>query len=512
MICLGITVPAVSGRAAEATDNLDRAAATADVVSQPTVRHDWTGAVIPNLIEDPKPHPTQSPTPRPIARTASAWPSAGYSRPTPTTTEAGGPPQAHHDWSGGVIQASAEDVTPQPPSASTRPFARPASAWPTGGYYHQATHAYSPSRRNDVRVAQQPDMDLNPPPVVPPSTPMTPTSPMKSATPMTPASPPMTTQTGPIEEATPPMAGGCASGTCGCNSPGYWMCDDELFMPGRWFGGAEYLFVRPHQQTDEAFETSPIGGSGADVQTTNFDAPYRSGLKAFLGWRTDCDRAWRFTYTYIFDDTERSATVPAGSVINSPLGASLAEGDAIIATQHVLLNTWDIENIRKLALPEAFCNSCAGWDLGWSWGVRIIDFDEKVRNDVSGPDAAVFTQESSFVGAGPRFGFEMHRQFGCSAMSGFLGADAGLLLGGLKTSGSDTPAGLSSAEVVPNFDIRIGVCWQPRPEMAITTGWMFETFGDMINLNGTASVAAVPTPQRSSLSYDGLFVRGEFRF
>jgi hypothetical protein len=178
----------------------------------------------------------------------------------------------------------------------------------------------------------------------------------------------------------------------------------------------------------------------------------------------------------------------------------------------MLLNLWDIENVRKLALPEALCNSCAGWDLGWSWGVRIIDFDEKVRNDVSGPDAGVFTQESSFVGAGPRFGFEVHRQLGCSAMSGFLGTDAGLLLGGLKTTGSDTPAGLASAEVVPNFDIRIGVCWQPRPEIAITTGWMFETFGNAINLNGSSSVAAVPTPQRSSLSYDGLFVRGEFRF
>ena len=32
------------------------------------------------------------------------------------------------------------------------------------------------------------------------------------------------------------------------------------------------------------------------------------------------------------------------------------------------------------------------------------------------------------------------------------------------------------------------------------------------NLNGAASVAAVPTPQTGNLSYDGLFVRGEFRF
>ncbi len=317
----------------------------------------------------------------------------------------------------------------------------------------------------------------------------------------------------------PAMTGGCASGGCGsggeggcCNSPGYWNCDDELFMPGRWFGGAEYLFVRPHQQTDEAFETAPIGGSGSEVQTTNFDPQYNSSFKTFLGWNTDCNHAWRFTYTYIFNDAQQSAAVAAGSVINSPLGASLAEGDSIAATQHVLMNFWDIESVHKLAMPEALCNSCSGWDLSWSWGVRIVDLDDKVRNDVSGPDAGVFTQESNFVGAGPRFGFETRRQLGCSAMYAFLGADAGLLLGGLKTTGSDTANGLDSAEIVPNFDIRIGVCWQPRPEMSITTGWMFETFGNAVNLNGAASVAAVPAPERSDLSYDGLFVRGEFHF
>jgi hypothetical protein len=329
---------------------------------------------------------------------------------------------------------------------------------------------------------------------------------------MSPAAP-MTPDTGPAQGVAPPMeSGGCSSGSCNCGSPGYWMCDDQLFMPDRWFGGAEYLLLRPHQQTDEAFETSPIGGSGAAVQTVNFESPYRSAVKTFLGWQSDCDHAWRFSYTYVFDDTQKSAAVPAGSVINSPLGASLSEGDSIVATQHLLLNLWDIENVRKLTMPDTICNGCQGWDLRWSWGVRIIDLDEKIKNEVTGPDAGVFTQESSFVGAGPRFGFEMHRQLGCSGMSGFLAANAALLLGGLSTTGSDTPAGLASAEIVPNFDIRVGLCWQPRPEMAITTGWMFETFGNAINLNGAASVAAVPTPQTGNLSYDGLFVRGEFRF
>ncbi len=86
------------------------------------------------------------------------------------------------------------------------------------------------------------------------------------------------------------------------------------------------------------------------------------------------------------------------------------------------------------------------------------------------------------------------------------------MLGGQNTVGSNTPSGFSSAQIVPDFDLRVGVCWQPRPDIAISTGWMFETFGDAIMLNQDASLATLSRPQASSLSYDGLFVRGEFHF
>jgi hypothetical protein len=94
----------------------------------------------------------------------------------------------------------------------------------------------------------------------------------------------------------------------------------------------------------------------------------------------------------------------------------------------------------------------------------------------------------------------------------FVGADAGLLLGGQHTLGSDTPSGFNSEQIVPDFDLRLGVCWQPRPDIAISTGWVFETFGDAVMLNQDATLATVSRPQASSLSYDGLFVRGEFHF
>jgi hypothetical protein len=311
----------------------------------------------------------------------------------------------------------------------------------------------------------------------------------------------------------PPMGSGEFVGPMrSCDTPGYCIPDYEFPMMGKWIGGAEFLLVRPHFTRDSAFETTPNGGGAADTQNVNFNSPYNAALRAFLGWQINCDQSLRFTYTYIFDDTSRSADVPDGSVITSPLGASLNPGDTINATQHLLLQTWDIDNVRKLELPGMGCETCSSWEANWSWGVRIIDLEETVINDITGPDAATLTQKSTFVGAGPRIGFELRRQLCQTLLLGFVGADAGLLLGGQNTVGSNTPSGFDSAQIVPNFDLRVGVCWQPRPEIAISTGWMFETFGDAILLNQDASLAALSRPQASSLSYDGLFLRGEFHF
>jgi hypothetical protein len=311
----------------------------------------------------------------------------------------------------------------------------------------------------------------------------------------------------------PQMSSGEMVGpTCGCNTPGYWIPEYEFPMMGKWIGGAEFLLVRPHVTRDSAFETTPNGGGGAETQNVNFNAPYEAALRAFIGWQINCDQSLRFTYTYIFDDKSRSADVPDGSVITSPIGASLNPGDSIKATQHLRLQTWDIDNVRKLELPGMGCDTCSAWEANWSWGVRIIDVEDTILNDVTGPDAETLTQKSSFVGAGPRIGFELRRQLGQTRMLGFVGADAGLLLGGQNTVGSNTPTGFNSAQIVPDFDLRVGVCWQPRPDIAISTGWMFETFGDAIMLNQDASLATLSRPQASSLSYDGLFIRGEFHF
>jgi hypothetical protein len=287
---------------------------------------------------------------------------------------------------------------------------------------------------------------------------------------------------------------------------------DRLIHSRQWFGGAEYMFLRMHEPGNSAYEISPNGGTGAAVENVNYDPPYSSSFRVFLGYDIGCNEKLRFSYWHITNEANESASTPDGAVILSPLGADLGPGDSIAAINHVLLNIWDIEDVRSLGLANCGCGECHDWDVNWSWGARILDLSDTVTNVVTGPDAGVFNQQSTFVGAGPRMGLEVRRQLGCSATSVFIGVDAALLLGEQRTTGSDTASGLHAVQTVPDFDFRAGLSWQPTCHFTFTGGWIFETFGDGTSLNQSAGLALVQPPQANNLSYDGLFLRGEFRY
>ena len=283
-----------------------------------------------------------------------------------------------------------------------------------------------------------------------------------------------------------------------------------------WFGGADYYLIRPHQTYDSAFEIAPNGATGPSVQNVNFNPSFASAVRVFAGYETSCDEALRFSYTYMFNDTLRSASVPDGSSILSPLGATLFPGDSIVATEHLLLNAWDLEDVKKLNLPWCNCNGgcsdCPRWDVRWSWGVRLVQIDESILNEAFGPDAGIFTQKSTFVGVGPRLGIDVHRQIGHSRVSAYVAADAALLVGEQDTTGTNTPTGTKGVQALPNFDVQLGLSWKPTCHLNITTGYLFETFGDATQLSEAANLALVAPPQASTLSYDGFFFRGEFSY
>jgi hypothetical protein len=282
--------------------------------------------------------------------------------------------------------------------------------------------------------------------------------------------------------------------------------------PIAWFGGADYLLIRPHQTYDSAYEISPNGATGPAVQNVNFNPSFGNAVRVFAGFDTACDESLRFSYTYMFNDTVRSAAVPTGASVLSPLGATLFPGDSIVATEHLLVNLWDIEDVRKLNFAWCNCKNCPCWDVSWSWGVRMAQIEEPILNSASGPDAGEFDQKSTFVGAGPRLGIDVRRQLGQTSLSAYVAGDAALLIGEQRTTGTSTPSGSGGVQAVPNFDVQLGLSWQPTCHINVTSGYLFELFGDATQLSEASGLALLAPPQASSLSYDGFFFRGQFSY
>lgn len=317
------------------------------------------------------------------------------------------------------------------------------------------------------------------------------------------------------------VVGGQPAGECAAiGAPAEGSCQPELPMDGccncragTWFGGSDYYLIRPHQTYDTAFQLIPNGASGVDVSNVNFNPTFASEMRVFAGYQTSCDESFRFSYTYMFNDTDHYGPVPNGASILTPLGAELFPGDSVIADQHILLNAWDFEDVRKLNLPWCACrNCCPMWDVSWSWGARILQIDESVVDAVSGPDAGPFNQKSSFIGAGPRLGLDVHRHLGQSRFSAYFATDAALLVGEQRTYGPTTPSGSKGIQAVPNFDLQIGLAWDPNCHLSFTGGYLFEFFGDATAMSDSPGLALLAPPTASNLSYDGLFVRGEFKF
>ena len=306
-------------------------------------------------------------------------------------------------------------------------------------------------------------------------------------------------------EAGGPIDASGACSTCGVDG----CCLDQSCS---WFGGADYLLIRPHQTYDSAFQISPNGASGPEVTNVNFNPSFGSGVHLFAGYESSCDEALRFGYTYVYNSTLRSAAVPDGASILSPLGAELFPGDSIDATEHLLRNTWNLEDVRKVDFAWCNCKDCPHWDIHWSWGVRMMQLDESVFDSVSGPDGGEFSQKSTFFGAGPRLGINVRRQLGHSRLSAYVSADAALIIGEQRTTGTNTPSGSDGVQALPDFDVQVGLSWKPTCHLTITSGYLFETFGDAVQLSEVSSLALLAPPQASNLSYDGFFFRTEFAY
>jgi len=297
--------------------------------------------------------------------------------------------------------------------------------------------------------------------------------------------------------------------------------------------GMEYLYLRPHFTDDAAFEQMTATSTNVNVtqvnQLINFDEPYNSDYHFFVGYHTGCGDEFRLGFWHIADDGNQSGTASgdflagAGVAIQAPGGTEVTvAGETVNATTHMALNMYDIDDVKRLDLPSFGCSCCPEWDVRWSYGVRIINFDH--TSDYFTPFETINNSES-FTGAGPKLGLEVHRQLGRTKLSAYVSATAALLLGESRGRSTTTTPGIFQTAIntnvadgdiiVPDFNISVGLTWQPWCHTTFTGGWMFEDFGNL----GTAGATTCTTCATTSgaigggdLSFDGLFLRAEHCF
>lgn len=192
----------------------------------------------------------------------------------------------------------------------------------------------------------------------------------------------------------------------------------------RFYGGFEFLWMRPHFDQNVAMIVDPPLGN----TLTPFH--YNSNLvpRAWLGWQAACSGAgfrasyWRFDASA----AEERATAVAGAtpvyLFVYGAGGNLSRnayadlGETLVSNHSLMLHTLDFEGTQQFSLASLQC--LAGF------GVRLAEMDQHLRGEVYDATNSlweVVTNDLSFQGAGPTVSLQIQRGLGNSRFSMFNG-------------------------------------------------------------------------------------------
>jgi hypothetical protein len=206
----------------------------------------------------------------------------------------------------------------------------------------------------------------------------------------------------------------------------------------RFYGGFEFLWMRPHFDQNVAMIVDPPIGN----TLTPFH--YESNLvpRAWLGWQSTCSGAGFRTTYWRFDASaaEERATAVAGAtpvyLFVYGAGGNLSRnayadlGETLVSNHSLMLHTLDFEGTQQFSLASLQC--LAGF------GVRIAEMDQHLRGEIYDATNSlweVVTNDLSFQGAGPTVSLQIQRSLGNSRFSVFNGLRGAFLF-------SDTQQGI----------------------------------------------------------------------
>ncbi len=300
--------------------------------------------------------------------------------------------------------------------------------------------------------------------------------------------------------------------------------------------GAEFLLIRPHFSEAIAFANGAqtLGTWDTSARALNFG--YEGALRTYLGYRlADNSGELRFTYWHANNTTRVDGAVGGpGQFIVDPFGnlagsvtvinpadprflTTLTGGDSIRTQASVRTNVYDLDFIKPFSFEQG------SWQFEWSAGVRLADINQFYESAITnaGNPFSTGSFTADFLGAGPRLGLQVEHHFGSqSCFSVFANTHGSLLLGDHQVEFNNTDAAtgfaMSQAETmtrtIPVLETELGTTTRLWNRFDLSLGWMFQAWYDLGTSGGTFGGFFTGADDSNVMSFDGLFVRGQFEY
>ncbi len=319
-----------------------------------------------------------------------------------------------------------------------------------------------------------------------------------------------------------------------------------LNRTGHFYGGVDYLYVRPTFSESTAFVERTQFNNGTVVNRFNeLEYDYGSSYRIFGGYRLDCGGEIEFAFTRYQGNGASGMAGP--DTTNLPPGVASIEilaGGELVAldpntridvSSNVDLKSYDLGFSKTIPLgspmtsghgcsdPCGGCGSCPAWDLKWSAGVRFADveWDRRATSTTTNtgqPNRSNSTQ-LDFEGIGPRWGLEGRRYIGKQGrFSLFAKGDISLLLGDVSIESNVNNTQLAfydSTQLIPVLDIIVGGSMYLGNHVTLTSGYLFSAWQDL-GMRDTFPILEQDTgltfDDANILGFDGYFARAEFSF
>lgn len=316
---------------------------------------------------------------------------------------------------------------------------------------------------------------------------------------------------------TPPAV---STGTGIFTSPVPWNVFKSAVNPV--YAGADYLLLRMHFSEAIAFVNATDSLSGGlpseQVQARELNFNYNSAFRTFLGYNLTPTSAVQFTYFHFNTSVAVNDTVTAPNQYDiDAYGDKAGPGQTIATNAFVRINAYDLDYVRPYMLNRGLIGVKV--NAGMRWADVRQHYDSTVFTTAGGVQGSG-NFNTHFVGYGPHIGLQAQARRSNESRFSLLARTGGsLLVGGYNVSSgavfTGVAAGGQSANrtlVVPVIEAELGAAWQPTQNLTFSAGWLFQAWFDLGVSGGTDGGKFTEVDDSNIMSFDGLFVRGLWRY